>query len=390
MSSSIFKDRSKLSPRYIPSELLHRKTQIDTICKIFEHCTNNPATFPLTIIQVLGPTGIGKTSTVLKCASILENKFSEKFLNFKSVYINLKLHGGNKYTIYKYILETLMQDISCQGMSADEMIRQVLKYLRVEKKYAIIILDEIDYLIKITKDWGIVYDLTRLNEFEPNESCNIKGIIFIARSKEFYEKLDPAEISTLGRIPIEFPPYSQEQVSDILDVRSKEAFQPRTIGTDVIDKISKITVSEPINGDLRYALDLLLHAGGLAENDLTDRVGLEHIMKVHTTIGNHIDIDEIQNLTKNNAITLLAIIKGLKTNRKTSIDLKEVRLQIREIMKKEQSDEKINDNIDGLLEQKIIIIKSLKEIRLARIMELEKVEKILEQKIKNSNIKNEN
>lgn len=137
-------------------------------------------------------------------------------------------------------------------------------------------------------------------------------------------------------------------------------------------------------------MDLLLHAGGLAENDLTDRVGLEHIMKVHTTIGNHIDIDEIQNLTKNNAITLLAIIKGLKTNRKTSIDLKEVRLQIREIMKKEQSDEKINDNIDGLLEQKIIIIKSLKEIRLARIMELEKVEKILEQKIKNSNIKNEN
>ncbi len=385
MSSPIFKDRLKLSPRYIPNELLHRNIQIDTICNIFEPCINNPLYFPLTIIQILGPTGIGKSSTVLKCARILENKFSEKFLNFKYVYINLKLHGGNKYTIYKYILETLMPDVSCQGMSAEEMIRHVLKYLRIENNYAIIILDEIDHLIKITKDLGIVYDLTRLNEFEPNEICNVKGIIFIARSKDFYEKLDPAEISTMGRIPIEFSPYSQEQVSDILDARSKEAFQPKIISTDIIDKISKITISEPINGDIRYALDLLLHAGGLAENDFSDRINLEHIMKIHKTISNRIEIEEIQNLTKSNAITLLAIIRGLKVTKRQSLDLKEIHLQMKELLKKKYDDEKINDNIDELQEQKIIIIKSLKEIKLARIMELEKVENFLEQKIKISN-----
>ncbi|NOJ29517.1 MAG: hypothetical protein DA328_05040 [Nitrososphaeraceae archaeon] len=389
MSSLIFKDRSKLSPRYIPTELLHRKIQIDLICDIFEPCTSSPILFPLTIIQILGPTGIGKSSTVIKCATILEKKFSEKFLKFKFVYINLKLHGGNKYTIYKYILETLMPDISCQGMSAEEMIRYVLKYLRVEKKYAIIILDEIDHLIKITKDLGIVYDLTRLNEFEPNESCNIKGIIFIARSKEFYEKLDPAEVSTLGRIPIEFPPYSQEQISDILDARAKEAFYQKTIGTDVIDKISKITVSEPVNGDIRYALDLLLHGGGLAESEFTDRVTIEHVMKIHNRIGNNIDIEEIQNLTNDTAITLLAIIKGLKISRKSSLKLKEIYLQMKELLKEKISDDKINNNIDDLLEHKIIAIKSLKEIKLARIMELEKVEKILEQKIKmNTSVKN--
>ena len=79
------------------------------------------------------------------------------------------------------------------------MLRYLLCYLRESKKYALIILDEIDYLIKNTKDAGVIYDLTRLNEFEPGAPCNIKMVIFIARSKEFYEKLDLQNSDSLGR-----------------------------------------------------------------------------------------------------------------------------------------------------------------------------------------------
>ena len=36
---------------------------------------------------------------------------------------------------------------------------------------------------------------------------------------------------TLGRIPIEFLPYSIEQISDILVTRSSESFNPNIVGT---------------------------------------------------------------------------------------------------------------------------------------------------------------
>ena len=125
------------------------------------------------------------------------------------------------------MLGCIAPELPAQGLSAEEMLRQMIEYLDNTSSYALIILDEIDYLIKISKDIGIIYDLTRLNEFNPNKRCNVKGVIFIARSIEFYEKLDEAELSSLGRVPIEFPTYTIEQVSDILVKRFSRSFQQR-------------------------------------------------------------------------------------------------------------------------------------------------------------------
>src|SRR3989440_5007784 len=273
--SSIFRDRSKLSPRYIPSDLPHREKQIDQIQYVFKESYSNPDKFPLAILHIVGPAGIGKTSTILKFSKLLEGDFMSNRLRMKTAYVNLKLQGGNKYAIYRLLLERIAPELPAQGLSAEEMLRYLLRYLHENKIHALIILDEIDYLIKVTKDSGIIYDLTRLNEFDPEIPGNVKGVIFIARSIEFYSKLDQAELSTLGRVPMEFPIYSIKQISDILISRCSEAFNVKAIGSDVIDEVSKITTSPTVNGDIRYALDLLLYAGNLAESQGTGRVYLD-------------------------------------------------------------------------------------------------------------------
>src|ERR671938_43625 len=215
--TSIFSDRSKLSPRYIPRDLPHREKQIEQIQDIFRGSYLNSDKFPLAILQIVGPAGIGKTSTVLKFSKLLEQDFVKNRLEIKTAYVNLKLQGGNKYAIYRLLLERIAPELPAQGLSAEEMLRYLLQYLRQNRQYALIIIDEIDYLIKSSKDTGIIYDLTRLNEYELDRPCNVKGVIFIARSMEFYNKLDAAELSTLGRVPMEFSPYTLKQVSDILE-----------------------------------------------------------------------------------------------------------------------------------------------------------------------------
>ncbi|HEY6657874.1 MAG TPA: AAA family ATPase [Nitrososphaeraceae archaeon] len=379
--SIIFKDRKKLSPRYLPKEISHREKQIDLLVRTFLDIKDDPDKFPLTVIQIIGPAGIGKTSTVIKFSDILDNELRKSKINIKIVYINLKLQGGNKYAIYKYLLSCIAPELPAQGLSAEEMLRQMLDYLILNNVYSIIILDEIDYLIKISKEIGIIYDLTRLNEFDPSKKCNVKGVIFIARSTEFYEKLDEAELSSMGRAYIEFPNYTIDQVSDILIRRSKDAFQDNVIGTDIIDWIAKIVVSPIVNGDIRYALDLLSYAGNLAESEGTEKVLLDHVKKINKQIYNGITDDDIKELSKLQIIILLGIIKGLKIKNRDYVDLKEIRIQSLEIAEKYKLRKlDVEDILDDLATRKIIKIISLKKISLIS-SSIENLEKSLMSKI---------
>jgi cell division control protein 6 len=374
--SAIFRDKSKLSPRYVPEDLPHRQTQIEQLVNAFSDATEDPDKFPLTILQVIGSAGIGKTSTALRASKILEDVFAESRLSLKTAYINLKLQGGNKFAVYRLLLERIAPELPAQGLSAEEMLRYLLQYLRQNRQYAFIIIDEIDYLIETNKETGIIYDLTRLNEYEPNKPCNIKGVVFIARSMEFYGKLDPAELSTLGRIPMEFYPYTLIQISDILEDRAAQAFTPNAIGSDIIDKVASITKSAEVNSDVRYALDLLLYAGNLAESQGTGRVMLDHIRKVHGQMHPSITTEEIEQLSKSHLVILMALVRALKSKKKPYVELKDVRLHALELadqlgMKKIDTENYLED----LSVRRLVDIKSLKAIGLhgASLKELEPV-----------------
>ena len=380
--SSIFLDRSKLSPRYIPKELPHREREIEKIYHAFKDSLGNPDSFPLTILQIVGPAGIGKTSTVLSTVRILNDQFAKNRLKMKTAYVNLKLQGGNKYAIYRYILEKIAPELPAQGLSAEEMLRYLLRYLVENRIFAFIILDEIDYLIKITKDSGIIYDLTRLNEFDPETPCLVKGVIFISRSTEFYSKLDQAEISSLGRIPIKFSMYTLKQVGDILSKRCSEAFRPGVIGSDLIDKISEITISPDVKGDIRYSLELLLYAGNIAESDATNMVSLTNILKVHNQLHPSLGLEQIRELTKNQLITLLAITVAMRIRDRNYADLREIRnhaIAICEDLKIRRID--VEDYLDDLRIKNIIEFKSIKEIGIHSVP-IDEIQTLLRKQIK--------
>ena len=131
--SKIFKDRSKLSPRYIPTELPHREREINGIRDVFKESYTNPEKFPLSIIQLIGPAGLGKTSSVLKASKIIAEEFANHGHSLNVAYVNLKLQGGNKYGIYRFLLEKFAPDLPSQGLSAEEMLRYLLHHLHLKK-----------------------------------------------------------------------------------------------------------------------------------------------------------------------------------------------------------------------------------------------------------------
>ena len=379
--SRIFHDRSKLSSRYIPNELHHREKEMSLLLTIFKDSYIKPDEFLFSTPQIVGRSGIGKTSTIMKFSKMLENEFIKSGLTLKVAYINLKLQGGNKYAVYRFLLEKIAPELPSQGLSAEEMLRYLLSYLTENKLYTLIILDEIEFLLRSNKDSGIIYDFTRLNEFDLSKHCNVIGVVFIARSTDFHDKIDSSELSTLGRLPIEFKPYSIDEISDILLTRTSESFNPNVVGTDIIDEVSLITTSSQVGGDVRYALDLLLYAGNLAEANGSERITLDQIRKAHGYNKPSLTIEDLKELPRSHLLTLMAILKVQNKRKKQYIELKEIRVYALELadeykIKKFEFEDSMND----LLERKIVEMKSLKEIGM-NITSLVELEPLLEQQI---------
>ncbi|HXW12286.1 MAG TPA: AAA family ATPase [Nitrososphaeraceae archaeon] len=379
--SKIFLDRSKLSARYVPDELHHREREMSLLMMMFKDSYIKPEQFLFSTPQIVGRSGIGKTSTIIKFSGMLESEFAKAGLTLKVAYINLKLQGGNKYAVYRFLLEKIAPELPSQGLSAEEMLRYLLSYLYDNKLYTLIILDEIEFLLRSNKDSGIIYDFTRLNEFDLSKHCNVIGVIFIARSTDFHDKIDSSELSTLGRIPIEFLPYSEEQIGDILVTRSSESFNPKVVGTDIIDEVSLITTSSQVGGDVRYALDLLLYAGNLAEANGSDRITLEQIRKVHGHNRPSITMEDLKELPKNHLLTLMAILKVQSKRKKQYVEIKEIRAYALELVEEHKAKKfEFEDCMSDLLDRKIIEMKSLKEIGM-NITSLVELEPLLEQQI---------
>jgi len=303
----VFKDASKLSPRYIPKRLPHREKQIEKISGFID-----PLSEYTTIVQIQGPAGSGKTSSAYHVGlRFTRQKPADKL---KMVYINLKLETGTKFLFYKRILEKIEPAAVSRSLSAEELLYILLKILSEKDSKLILIIDEIDFYMKSSKDTSIIYDLTRLNEIELGGSCPILSILMISRDPVWKRKMDKAELSSLGRLIVNFPSYTQKQIYDILEYRASEALYSDAVSPEVLEFISEITIKEA-NGDIRYALDILYYSAVLAEQERLRIIDPELVREVLSQINPGITSEDIYSLTPHEKLVLLSLAYALKENR---------------------------------------------------------------------------
>jgi len=320
---TVFRNRNRLSPRYIPKTLPHREKQLDFLNNIFDDILEDPSQVYLRPVQVVGGVGTGKTCTTVRFIENLREEAVDRDINLRHVYVNLKLQGSSRTVLYRYLLEKAAPELRTASLSADEMLSQLVKYLGSRGIYLIVVLDEIEYFMKNTKE-HIIYDLTRLNEISPDKPCKVVGLVVISRGTDYYSLLEKSELSTLGRTYIEFPQYTSEQIRDILYARLEEAFKKGVVDDSVIDFIAEVTAAPPPNGDVRYALDLLLYAGNLADNQGAERVRIDHARRVHGEVYHQITSEDIIDLPSHEKVVLLAVARALRSKRSAYVSFEDI------------------------------------------------------------------
>ncbi len=299
---SLFKSKKVLQSSYTPENVPYREDQINQIAGILAPSLRmeRPSN-----IFIYGKTGTGKTLVVNHVVEQIAEVAREKKLNLKVVSLNCKLKrvSDTEYRLIAQISRELGHEIPPTGLPTDEVYKIFVKIIEQEKTLLLLILDEIDEIVKNTGD-KILYNLTRLNTELKNSEISLVGI---SNDLMFIDHVDPRVKSSLGEEELVFPPYNAVQLQKILKERAKLSFVDSAIGEGVIEKCAAYAAKE--HGDARRALELLRVAGELAERSNSEKITVDFIDKAEEKIERDRVIDIVSTQPKQFKITLFTILQ---------------------------------------------------------------------------------
>jgi len=274
LESKIFANREFLRPEYIPDELPHREEQISRLASALAPILRGERG---SNVFIYGLTGTGKTVVTKFVAGKLHGKATSLKLKFGYAYVNCR-QSDTPYRVFADLAESVGVKVPFTGLSTAEVFRRFLRGLKANYSSFLVVLDEVDYLVKKYGD-DVLYRIVRIGETIPSIKMSVIGI---TNDINLVESLDMRIRSSLGEVEIVFPPYNAEQLKDILQRRAEKAFNPNALDEGVIELCAALAARE--HGDARRALDLLRIAGEIAEREGAKKVTIGHVYKAREEI----------------------------------------------------------------------------------------------------------
>jgi archaeal cell division control protein 6 len=295
----LFVNREALRPEYMPATLPFRDAQTEAVAQVLAPILRGSKPSNLLLY---GKTGTGKTAVTNLVLSKLKAEANASDLVL--AYVNTRLADGEYRTLADFAKSLDLRkekQIPLTGLAIGEVIDRISDNIKTNKKKVILVLDEIDYLVKLFGD-DILYAFTRSGEkFAPG----FLALVGISNDLKFKEGLDPRVLSSLSEEELVFPPYTVDELREILTDRAKMAFRPSVASPSAINMCAAMAGSE--HGDARRAIDLLRIAGEVAEREGLTEID-ESCIRRATDKMEHDRVDEaIRSLPIQNKAILLAV-----------------------------------------------------------------------------------
>ena len=255
----LFANREALSPDYVPPHLPFRDPQTRAVAQILAPILRGSKPSNLLLY---GKTGTGKTAVTNYVLEKLKSEANNSALVLACV--NTRLADGEYRTLAdfaRFLDLGKEKQIPLTGLAIGEVVDRIFENIRANKKKVVLVLDEIDYLVKLFGD-DLLYAFTRSgNKLSPG----FLAIVGISNDLKFKEGLDPRVLSSLSEEELVFPPYTVDELREILKERAGVAFRPSVASAAAINLCAAMAGSE--HGDARRAIDLLRIAGEVAERE---------------------------------------------------------------------------------------------------------------------------
>src|SRR5256886_376546 len=266
---SVFKDQGKLSFDYLPEKMIHREGQTQRLFTLLRPVVEAGAS---SNAFLYGPVGTGKTHTAKRFCLDFKKYASESDRAVDWDLVNCRQRMGDDAILLR-LIQHFDAHFPERGFSIAEKMETLRRHLEKHRLHFIVILDEVDALLK-KSGADLIYSFARIAEETVASKGNI-SMILISQRPNALEYMDRAALSTFRRSNVvEFPKYDRGELRDIVSGRVQLGMHPGTVDEDLVDLIADIASEF---GDAQYAIELLEKAGMLADEENLEEVAPEHV-----------------------------------------------------------------------------------------------------------------
>jgi cell division control protein 6 len=295
-------ERQALEPGFMPERLPHREKDADQLAEILSPFITNSK--PSNVI-IFGKPGVGKTS-VVKFVENEVKKVVESRLDVKIKLIDVNCGiVDSPYGVLLAVGDGLLgeweEKLPFTGWPLDKLYNTVLEKVKNFGGIVVIVLDEIDKLVKKSGD-SVLYQLLRINEVTSQGRVSILGI---SNDLRFTEYLDPRVKSRLIEETMVFNPYNASQIYDILRDRSLYAGIADSIDESALKTCAALAAQE--HGDARRAIDMLRIAVEITEKNNENRILDDTIYIAEKKLERDVVVETVSTLPLHSKLVLFSV-----------------------------------------------------------------------------------
>ena len=300
--SVIIKDGKKLSFDYVPAKLIGREKQMEMLSMIFRSVIDDGRS---ETAYITGSVGTGKTSTVRRFCMEMASYAAKNGIGMDYVHINCR-QSNTDTMVMAQCIRHFDDKYPDKGYSAEVMLRDFRSHILKTKKRFVIVLDEVNSLIRSGDD-DLIYQLSRIGE---GISSQISVSLILISQEYVLDRIDVASLSTFKRAnTVRFDKYTRKQLRDIVTARVDEAMVAGTVTEEAIDAIADMSADV---GDARMAIDILDKAARLAEMRPKSVVTADDVASVSDMVSSVVNTTRLETLGKNEIFTLLAFARATR------------------------------------------------------------------------------
>lgn len=270
--NAIFDRKELLKVGHVPesARIVGRDHEIEAIAAELRPIVQSD---PPNNVIVYGKTGTGKSLVARHVTERARRAANAQDVSAGAVYIDCAQHN-TQTRVARMITRSLnnsdQTDLSIPraGIGSGEYYDYLWEVLDLLYDVVVIILDEIDRL----QGDDILMQLSRARESGKSQ-CHL-GVVAISNKIEYRDELNERVKSSLREEEFVFQPYDATQLREIMNYR-RDAFKEDVLTADVIPLTAAFAAQE--HGDARKAIEILRHAGELAERENDPRVTEHHV-----------------------------------------------------------------------------------------------------------------
>ena len=304
----ILVSKEPLSYDWTPPELVGREEELRELASMFLGIENHKVSCKAV---VTGNVGSGKTVLTRRFCMDVSAKLEGR-RKIAVAHVNCRNHPSSSQVLQQIAL-SLDSGHPERGFSSAEVIQNIRRNLRHHESHLLLILDEVDVLVRRDSS-DLIYKLLRIDEAQEGDGS--LSLIMVSQDEAIFSLFEKAIKSRLGSSSsIQLGPYAAIDLEGIARQRYDASCRPGAISDEVLSKIG--VFAEESGGDARMAIELLDNSIRRAEMEGREKV-LEGDVRPSEARSPSVEPSQIDKLNNHQRMVLLGICRRLKKEEEIS------------------------------------------------------------------------